>query len=112
MTGACSATNCRCGVARVRHSRRRGGSRGAHADSQQPTSPAKGARPHDWQGRGVDTLLGSAWTERRPAAVNRLRTVVEADNRAPPALLARAGRMSPGIAHLGVLDVTVELAAA
>jgi len=51
-------------------------------------------------------------TERRPAAVNRLRTVVEADNRAPPALLARAGRMSLGTAHLGVLDVTVELAAA
>lgn len=66
----------------------------------------------DWQGRGVGTALGSALMQRRPAAVKRLRTVVEADNRASLALLARAGRMSPGPAHLGVLDVTVELAAA
>ena len=50
----------------------------------------------DWQGRGVGTALGSALLERRPAAVKRLRTVVEADNRASLALLARAGRMSPG----------------
>jgi hypothetical protein len=50
-------------------------------------------------------------TERGPA-VKRLRTVVEAGNRASLALLARAGRMSPGMAHLRVLDVTVELAAA
>ena len=32
----------------------------------------------DWQRRGVGTLPGSALTERRPAAVKRLRTVVEA----------------------------------
>jgi hypothetical protein len=47
-----------------------------------------------------------------PAAVKRLRTVVEAGNRASLALLAGAGRMSHGRAHLGVRDVTVELAAA
>jgi RimJ/RimL family protein N-acetyltransferase len=66
----------------------------------------------DWQGRGVGTALGAALMRRRPAAVKRLRTVVEADNRASLALLATAGRMSPGLAHLGVLDVTVELTAA
>lgn len=66
----------------------------------------------DWQGRGVGTALGSALIERRPAAVKRLRTVVEAGNRASLALLTRAGRMSPGPAHLGVRDVTVELTAA
>jgi hypothetical protein len=32
----------------------------------------------DWHGRGVGSLLGSALTERRPAAVKPLRTVVEA----------------------------------
>jgi GNAT superfamily N-acetyltransferase len=66
----------------------------------------------DWQGRGVGTALGSALMERRPAAVKRLRTVVEADNRASLALLARAGRVSSGLPERGVLDVTVELTAA
>jgi RimJ/RimL family protein N-acetyltransferase len=66
----------------------------------------------DWQGRGVGTALGSALMERRPAAVTRLRTVVEEGNRASLALLARAGRMSSGLGHLGVVDVTVELGAA
>jgi GNAT superfamily N-acetyltransferase len=66
----------------------------------------------DWQRRGVGTALGSASMQRRPAAVKRLRTVVEAGNRASLALLAGAGRMSHGRAHLGVRDVTVELAAA
>src|SRR5262245_17995024 len=32
----------------------------------------------DWQGRGVGALPGPALTKRRPAAVSRLRTVVEA----------------------------------
>ena len=36
----------------------------------------------DWQGRGVGTALGAALMERRPATVKRLRTAVEADNRA------------------------------
>jgi RimJ/RimL family protein N-acetyltransferase len=66
----------------------------------------------DWQARGVGTALGSALMERRPAEVKRLRTVVEADNRASLALLARAGRVSSGPAQLGVIDVTVELTAA
>jgi hypothetical protein len=50
--------------------------------------------------------------QRRPAAVTRLRTVVEEGNRASLALLARAGRMSSGLGHLGVVDVTVDLTAA
>ena len=66
----------------------------------------------DWQGRGVGTALGAALMERRPATVKRLRTAVEADNRASLALLAGAGRVSLGPAHLGVIDVTVELTAA
>ena len=66
----------------------------------------------DWQGRGVGTALVSALIQRRPAAVKRLRALVETDNRALLALLAGAGRMSSGPADLGVLDVTVELTAA
>ncbi len=65
----------------------------------------------DWQGRGAGTALVSALMARRPAAVTRLCTVVEAGNRASLALLAGAGRMSTGPVHRGVLDVTVELAA-
>ena len=63
----------------------------------------------DWQGRGAGSALLSALMERRPAAVTRLRTVVQADNRASLALLAGAGRMSLGLPERGVLDVTVEL---
>jgi len=66
----------------------------------------------DWQRRGAGTALVAALLERRPAAVRRLRTLVDADNRASLALLARAGRMSSGLPQLGVLDVTVELPAA
>jgi RimJ/RimL family protein N-acetyltransferase len=65
-----------------------------------------------WQGRGAGTALVSALLERRPAPVKRLRTVVQADNRASLALLAGAGRMSSGLPERGVLDVTVELTAA
>jgi GNAT superfamily N-acetyltransferase len=63
----------------------------------------------DWQGRGAGSALVSALMQRRPAVVTRLRTLVAADNRASLALLARAGRMSPGLPEHGVLDVTVEL---
>jgi len=66
----------------------------------------------DWQGHGVGTALVSALLERRPAAVTRLRTVVDAGNRASLALLAGAGRLSSHPDSPGVLDVTVELAAA
>ena len=63
----------------------------------------------DWQGRGAGAALVSALMQRRPAAVTRLRTLVAAGNRASLALLARAGRVSPGLPERGVLDVTVEL---
>ena len=66
----------------------------------------------DWQGRGAGTALVSALLQRRPAAVTRLRTIVEAGNRASLALLAGAGRVSSGLPERGVLDVTVELPAA
>ncbi len=66
----------------------------------------------EWQGRGVGTALGAALMERRPAAVKCLRTVVAADNRASLALLAGVGRVSSGLAQMGVMDVTVELTAA
>ena len=63
----------------------------------------------DWQGRGAGTALVAALMQRRPAAVTRLRTLVAAGNRASLALLARAGRVSPGLPERGVLDVTVDL---
>jgi RimJ/RimL family protein N-acetyltransferase len=66
----------------------------------------------DWQRRGVGTALVSALIDRRPPAVMRLRTVVESDNRASLALLARTGHVSASLPEGGVLDVTVELHAA
>ncbi len=66
----------------------------------------------DWQGRGVGTALLSALMERRPAAVTRLCTVVEAGNRASLALLAGAGRVPLSLPQRGVLNVTVDLASA
>jgi RimJ/RimL family protein N-acetyltransferase len=62
-----------------------------------------------WQRRGGGGALASALLERRPAAVTRLATVVEAGNQASLALLARTGRMSAGLPHAGVTDVTVDL---
>ncbi len=64
----------------------------------------------DWQGRGVGSALVSVLMDRRPAEVTRISAVVQADNRASLALLARAGRVSYGLPERGVLDVTVELA--
>lgn len=66
----------------------------------------------DWQGRGVGTALAEALLRRRPATVTRLSTEVEADNRASLALLAGAGHVSSSMPRRGVVDVTVELAAA
>ena len=66
----------------------------------------------EWQGRGAGTALVKALLQRRPAGVRRLRATVDSANRASFALLAGAGRMSSGLASLGVVDVTVELAAA
>ena len=83
---------------------------------QDPADPATadiaGTVVDDWQGRGAGTALAAALMARRPAAVTRLRTLVAAGNRASLALLARAGRVSPGLPEQGVLDVTVELPAA
>lgn len=64
----------------------------------------------DWQGRGVGTALARALLRRRPVAVRRLSTEVEADNRASLALLSGAGRMSSSVPVRGVVGVTVELA--
>lgn len=66
----------------------------------------------DWQRRGAGTALVSALMERCPAAVTRLRAVVEAGNHASLALLARTGSMSSGLPQGGVVDVTVEIPAA
>jgi RimJ/RimL family protein N-acetyltransferase len=66
----------------------------------------------EWQGRGVGRALVSALMQRRPEAVSRLHTAVEAGNHASLALLAGAGHVSSASARLGVLDVTVELTAA
>jgi len=66
----------------------------------------------DWQGRGVGTALVAELLRRRPEAVQRLRAAVDAENRASLALLAGAGHLSSGQPHLGIVDVTVDLAAA
>lgn len=66
----------------------------------------------EWQGRGVGTALVTALMQRRPAGVTQLRTTVYAGNHASLALLAGAGQLSSGQAHLGILDVTVDLPAA
>jgi RimJ/RimL family protein N-acetyltransferase len=66
----------------------------------------------DWQGRGVGAALARALLRRRPAAVRRLSTEVDAGNRASLALLAGAGRISSSVPVRGVVGVTVDLAAA
>ena len=55
------------------------------------------------------TALASALMERRPAAVTRLHTVVEADNHGSLTLLSRLGQMSSDLPNQGVREVTVEL---
>ena len=47
--------------------------------------------------------------ERRPAAVTRLHTVVEADNHGSLTLLSKLGQMSSDLPNQGVREVTVEL---
>lgn len=63
----------------------------------------------EWQRRGVGAALAAALMERRPAAVTRLHTVVEADNHGSLTLLSRLGQMSSDLPDRGVREVTVEL---
>ena len=63
----------------------------------------------EWQRRGVGAALATALMERRPAAVTRLHTVVEADNHGSLTLLSRLGQMSSDLPNQGVREVTVEL---
>lgn len=63
----------------------------------------------EWQRRGAGAALASALMERRPAAVTRLHTVVEADNHGSLTLLSRLGQMSSDLPNQGVREVTVEL---
>ena len=63
----------------------------------------------EWQRRGAGAALASALMERRPAAVTRLHTVVEADNRGSLTLLSKLGQMSSDLPNQGVREVTVEL---
>ncbi|HYZ56423.1 MAG TPA: GNAT family protein [Streptosporangiaceae bacterium] len=83
---------------------------------QDPADPATAdiafAVADDWHGRGVGAALVPALMRRCPPEVRRLRTAVDAGNRASLALLAGTGRMSSGPAYLGVLDVMVDLTAA
>ena len=65
-----------------------------------------------WQGRGVGAALVRALMERRPPALRRIRTVVDADNQASLALLAASGPVSSSVTSRGVVDVTVDLPAA
>jgi len=83
---------------------------------QDPSDPATAdiavTVDDQWQGRGVGAALVRALMERRPPGLRRIRTVVDADNRASLALLAGAGRASSNVTSRGVVDVTVELPAA
>jgi RimJ/RimL family protein N-acetyltransferase len=83
---------------------------------QDPSDPATAdiavTVADQYQGRGVGAALVRALMERRPAGLRRIRTVVDADNRASLALLAAAGPVSSSMTRRGVVDVTVELPAA
>jgi RimJ/RimL family protein N-acetyltransferase len=83
---------------------------------QDPSDPASGdiavTVADQYQGRGVGAALVRALMERRPPELRRIRTVVDAGNRASLALLAGAGPMSSSVTRQGVVDVTVELPAA
>jgi RimJ/RimL family protein N-acetyltransferase len=63
----------------------------------------------EWQGRGVGTAIAQALVERRLPQVNRLVTIVSAENAGSLALLARLGRLATRPAGIGALEVTVDL---
>ncbi len=83
---------------------------------QDPSDPATAdiavTVADQYQGRGVGAALVRALMERRPPGLRRLRTVVDAGNRASLALLSWAGPTSSSVTRRGVVDVTVELPAA
>jgi len=62
-----------------------------------------------WQRRGAGTALAAVLMRRRPVAVTRLHTVVEAGNHGSLTLLGRLGQMSSELPDRGVREVTVEL---
>ena len=62
----------------------------------------------DWQGRGVATALLSVLVQRRPPGVERIVTVVKADNRASIAMLRRLGEVEVADSEAGVARVVVE----
>ncbi|QIK76099.1 GNAT family N-acetyltransferase [Nocardioides piscis] len=64
-----------------------------------------------WQGRGVATALLSVLVEHRPPGVERIVTVVRADNHASLAMLRRLGEVKVGAAESGTTQVVVRLPA-
>ena len=64
----------------------------------------------DWHGRGVATALLDVLMRRRPAGVERIVTVVKADNRASVAMLRRLGAVELGDPESGTRRVVVDLA--
>jgi GNAT superfamily N-acetyltransferase len=66
----------------------------------------------DWHGRGVATALLEVLMRRRPPGVERIVTVVQADNRASVAMLARLGPVEVGDPESGTRRVVVDLSGA
>ena len=62
-----------------------------------------------WQGRGVATALLAELVRERPVGVNRINTIVAADNAASLAMLRRLGRTTTTPAGTNRLDVLVDL---
>jgi RimJ/RimL family protein N-acetyltransferase len=66
----------------------------------------------EWQRRGVATALLGVLMGRRPPGVERIVTVVSADNEASLAMLRRLGHAEVGPTESGIRHVVVELPAA
>jgi RimJ/RimL family protein N-acetyltransferase len=65
----------------------------------------------DWQGRGVATALLEVLMRQRPEGVQRIVTVIDADNGASLAMLRRLGEVAVSEPESGTLHVVVELPA-
>lgn len=63
----------------------------------------------DWQGRGVATALLEVLMRQRPKGVERIVTVINADNAASLAMLRRLGDVQVSQPEAGTEDVVVEL---